>query len=42
VAWRAAALRQLAGSGARVMDALPAEAAAPILAAWLDERRRGA
>ena len=42
IAWRAAALRQLAGSGARVMDALPAEAAGPILAAWLDERRRGA
>jgi hypothetical protein len=25
----------------RVLDALPAEAAGPMLAAWLDERRRG-
>lgn len=34
-------LRVLATSGARVLDALPAEAAAPLLAAWLEERRRG-
>lgn len=40
VAERARALRVLATSGARVLDALPAEAAAPMLAAWLDERRR--
>jgi len=33
------ALRLLASSGARVLDALPAEAAAPMLAAWLEERR---
>ncbi len=39
VAERARSLRTLAGSGARVLDALPAEAAAPMLAAWLDERR---
>jgi len=37
---RGRALRELATSGARVLDALPAEAAAPLLAAWLDERRR--
>jgi uncharacterized protein (DUF58 family) len=36
---RARSLRALATSGARVLDALPAEAAAPMLAAWLDERR---
>ena len=36
---RRLALRALATSGARVLDALPAEAAAPLLAAWLDERR---
>ena len=41
VAERARALRRLASSGARVLDALPAEAAAPMLAAWLDERRSG-
>ena len=35
------ALRSLAASGARVVDALPAEAAGPLLAAWLDERRAG-
>lgn len=39
VAERARSLRTLAASGARVLDALPAEAAAPMLAAWLDERR---
>jgi uncharacterized protein (DUF58 family) len=37
---RRRALRVLATSGARVLDALPAEAAAPLLAAWLEERRR--
>jgi uncharacterized protein (DUF58 family) len=36
---RRRALRLLAGSGARVLDALPAELAAPMLAAWLEERR---
>ena len=41
VAERARSLRALAASGARVLDALPAEAAAPMLAAWLDERRAG-
>jgi uncharacterized protein (DUF58 family) len=41
VAERARSLRRLAASGARVLDALPAEAAAPLLAAWLDERRAG-
>jgi len=39
-AQRRRALRVLATSGARVLDALPAEAAAPLLAAWLEERRR--
>jgi uncharacterized protein (DUF58 family) len=38
---RSRALRALAASGARIVDALPAEAAAPMLAAWLDERRAG-
>ena len=38
---RARALRQLARSGARVVDALPAEAAAPLLSIWLDARRAG-
>lgn len=38
---RRRSLRSLATSGARVLDALPAEAAAPLLAAWLEERRRG-
>ncbi|HEX6884970.1 MAG TPA: DUF58 domain-containing protein [Planctomycetota bacterium] len=38
---RARGLRTLRRSGVRVLDALPAEAAAPMLAAWLDERRRG-
>jgi hypothetical protein len=32
-------LRRLAGGGARVLDALPAEAAGPLIAAWLDARR---
>lgn len=38
---RRRSLRVLATSGARVLDAVPAEAAAPLLAAWLEERRRG-
>lgn len=38
---RRRALRRLSSSGARVLDALPAEAAAPLLAAWLEERRTG-
>ena len=38
---RRQALRRLAGAGVRVLDAVPAEAAGPLLAAWLDERRRG-
>ena len=37
---RRRALRDLRGSGVRVLDAVPAEAAGPMLAAWLDERRR--
>lgn len=41
VAERSRSLRVLSASGARVLDALPAEAAAPMLAAWLDERRSG-
>ena len=36
---RRTALKRLAGIGIRVLDALPAEAAGPMLAAWLDERR---
>lgn len=36
---RRLALRRLAGTGVRVLDAVPAEAAGPMLAAWLDERR---
>jgi uncharacterized protein (DUF58 family) len=38
---RRRALRELRSQGVRVLDALPAEAAGPMLAAWLDERRRG-
>jgi len=38
---RRAGLRRLAGAGCRVLDTLPAEAAGPLLAAWLDARRRG-
>ncbi len=37
---RRRALRELSATGARVLDALPAEAAPPLLAAWLAERRR--
>jgi uncharacterized protein (DUF58 family) len=36
---RRAGLRRLHGAGARVIDTLPAEAAAPLLAAWLEARR---
>jgi uncharacterized protein (DUF58 family) len=32
-------LRELRGAGVRVLDTLPAEAAAPLLAAWLEARR---
>jgi uncharacterized protein (DUF58 family) len=32
-------LRRLRGAGVRVLDTLPAEAAAPLLAAWLEARR---
>ncbi len=38
---REASLRALRTSGVRVLDALPAEAAAPLLAAWLALRRGG-
>lgn len=38
---RRASLAQLRACGASVIDALPAEAAAPVLAAWLDARRAG-
>ena len=34
-------LAELRGSHARVLDALPAEAALPLLAAWLEARRAG-
>ena len=36
---RRTSLRALAAPGVRVLDALPAEAAAPLLAAWLSMRR---
>ncbi len=36
---RRAGLRRLHGVGVRVLDTLPAEAAAPLLAAWLEARR---
>ena len=36
---RREALGQLAGGGARVLNPLPADAAGPLLAAWLDARR---
>jgi uncharacterized protein (DUF58 family) len=39
---RRRALRELSTTGVRVLDALPAEAAGPLLAAWLDERHGGA
>ncbi len=41
VAERSEGLAELARSGARVIDVLPAEAAAPVLAAWLEARRTG-
>lgn len=37
---RRAALAHLRGSGARILDAVPADSATEILTAWLDERRR--
>ena len=37
---RRVGLRRLGSAGARTLDALPAEAAAPLIAAWFDERRR--
>lgn len=37
---RARSLDQLRASGARVLAALPSEAAGPLLAAWLEERSR--
>jgi len=36
---RRESMRQLHGAGVRVLDTLPAEAAAPLLAAWLEARR---
>jgi len=38
---RATSLRELGSQGVRVLDALPAEAAAPLLTAWLSMRRGG-
>jgi len=38
---RRSSLQHLRSSGARVLDALPAQAAGPLLAAWLDARRTG-
>ena len=40
VSERRQSLRHLERAGVRVIDALPAEAAGPLLAAWLDARRR--
>jgi uncharacterized protein (DUF58 family) len=37
---RRASLRLLSGSGVQTLDALPAEAAAPLIAAWFEARRR--
>ena len=39
IAEREKGLAELAGVGVRVLDTLPAEAAAPLLAAWLEARR---
>ncbi len=39
IAERERGLAQLHGAGVRVLDTLPAESAAPLLAAWLDARR---
>jgi hypothetical protein len=36
---RRESMRQLHGVGVRVLDTLPAEAAAPLLTAWLEARR---
>ncbi|MFN0007344.1 MAG: DUF58 domain-containing protein [Planctomycetota bacterium] len=36
---RRESMRQLHGTGVRVLDTLPAEAAAPLLTAWLEARR---
>ena len=36
---RRTSLAQLAAPGVRVLDALPAEAAGPLLAAWLEMKR---
>ena len=38
---RRQSLRGLASTGVRMLDALPAEAAGPLLTAWLDARRSG-
>ena len=38
---RSTSLRALSAPNVRVLDALPAEAAAPLLAAWLSMRRGG-
>ncbi len=38
---RATGLAELARSGASIIDSLPAESAGPLLAAWLEMRRRG-
>ena len=38
---REVGLRELRRAGVRVLDALPAESAAPLLAAWLEMRRSG-
>ena len=38
---RAAGLKRLASAGVLCLDALPAEAAAPLIAAWLEARRSG-
>jgi uncharacterized protein (DUF58 family) len=38
---RRSSLQRLRGAGARVLDALPAQAAGPLLSAWLDARRSG-
>ena len=42
IAERHEGLRALARSGARVLDALPADGAAPLVAAWLEQRGRPA
>jgi len=38
---RRVSLRALSSTGVRILDALPAEAAGPLLTAWLDARRSG-